>query len=488
MQIFFLVCTLLLQSQLIASDLFREHKLTEEAFQKKTREVYQAGLSIIGEGETSSTSTQPKIPLITHTFLSTKREGTAPLLSEDQKQWFSTSIDTLPGWQHILWVTEDPTSISPQDLGSLAGRIEVRSIDAFSLPCVLEINKLLEFNLNKHASAMFGYAVLAKHGGVVRGLDAEIIQDLAPLNSTFNFYADIDSAQFIDTRFLASAPGHAVIRQALKLVQNHVNKAATKDKLLAAYQTRYASGPLSLAFQQWGTTRRDIIFANDLVSSVFSLETRVIEHSHVGFPVSAEAEEASLTLDRDSLELLSLYRKHFMDGGHYTNEETLQDFLNQYSGVTEQKCTEEPILQLSLSPGSTLNWLTVESLLRKNRVKLNLLEREFPGRVLPWFIEQQTKRRLEINWCETLPQHQSLRNDVIYPDDFFSPGTPKGALTIIPSRIHLKIKANNPILLDFYEEFTKSFASLEEQFSLLGGSFRYLNTTSARHKEAVVQR
>lgn len=404
MRIFFLVCTLLLQSQLMASDLFREHKLTEEAFQEKTCEVYQAGLAVINEESTSSADAQHKIPLMTHTFLSTKKTAGAALLSEDQKQWFATSIDALPEWQHILWVTEDPTSISPEDLGNLAGRVEVRAIDAFSLPCVAEINKLLEFGLNKHASAMFRYAVLAKQGGVVRDLDTEIMQDLTPLNSMFGFYADTNSANKIDSRFIGSKAGHQIIRQALKLVQAHVNRAETKDALMADYQARYASDPLSVSFHEWGAAGQDMIFNSTTGNNCLS-EARIIYHTRAGFSLSAEAIEASTMLDSTSLEVLNLYKKYYMDGDYYTNEEILQDFISQPSGVTEEKRAEEIIFTLTSYPARfATTWLAIESLLRQqterpDRVNLNLFEGEFPDRVLPWFIQQQMKRGLEINWC-----------------------------------------------------------------------------------------
>lgn len=404
MRIFFLVCTLLLQSQLMASDLFREHKLTEEAFQEKTCEVYQAGLAVINEESTSSADAQHKIPLMTHTFLSTKKTAGAALLSEDQKQWFATSIDALPEWQHILWVTEDPTSISPEDLGNLAGRVEVRAIDAFSLPCVAEINKLLEFGLNKHASAMFRYAVLAKQGGVVRDLDTEIMQDLTPLNSMFGFYADTNSANKIDSRFIGSKAGHQIIRQALKLVQAHVNRAETKDALMADYQARYASDPLSVSFHEWGAAGQDMIFNSTTGDNCLS-EARIIYHIRAGFSLSAEAIEASTMLDSTSLEVLNLYKKYYMDGDYYTNEEILQDFISQPSGVTEEKRAEEIIFTLTSYPARfATTWLAIESLLRQqterpDRVNLNLFEGEFPDRVLPWFIQQQMKRGLEINWC-----------------------------------------------------------------------------------------
>lgn len=458
MRIFFLVCTLILQSQLMASDLFREHKLSEEAFQEKTREVYQAGLAVINEESTSSADAQHKIPLMTHTFLSTKKTAGAALLSEDQKQWFATSIDALPEWQHILWVTEDPTSISPEDLGNLAGRVEVRSIDAFSLPCVAEINKLLEFGLNKHASAMFRYAVLAKQGGVVRDLDTEIMQDLTPLNSMFLFYAGFDLFQRIDSRFIASMPGHPVIRKALDLVKIHASKSAgslplkkamlESGELVDDYYTKYANGPLSVSFQQWGEIKRDMIFNRDFVSSfgtASTSSTHVIHYAaediseqSVGRTNFVLSEDSLITLDTDVLKKLDIYRSEYMDGGKYTSEQILQDFLSQPLGITSRKRSTEVIFSLtSFPPRMPYTWLSIESLLRQtelpDRVVLNLYEGEFPDRALPWFIQQQIKRGLEINWCpknfkvglKVIPTIQkytqaisiAVDDDIIYPKE-----------------------------------------------------------------------
>ncbi|CAO5674327.1 MAG: hypothetical protein HEEMFOPI_00039 [Holosporales bacterium] len=97
------------------------------------------------------------------------------------------------------------------------------------------------------------------------------------------------------------------------------------------------------------------------------------------------------------------YERYFLPP---TYKNAFEDFLSQPSGVTEQKRDEEVVISLTSYPERILTtWAAIESFLRQkeildrpDRIVLTLFEGEFPGRKLPWAIEQQLKRGLEINW------------------------------------------------------------------------------------------
>ena len=133
-----------------------------------------------------------------------------------------------------------------------------------------------------------------------------------------------------------------------------------------------------------------------------------------------------------------LYKKYFLSDQAVEGNNVWQDFTRKPSGVTATKRAEEVIISLTSYPARfATTWLAIESLLRQqekpDRIVLNLFEGEFPGRVLPWFIQQQMRRGLEINWCpenlkvylKVIPTIQKYPNaavvavddDVIYPKD-----------------------------------------------------------------------
>lgn len=265
---------------------FKERCFTIEKFYRKLHEVHQAGLQIFEDkAKIPATLFDFKIPQISHTLVTKGREEGSPFLSENQKKWFMKSINTLPnasGWKHILWVSGAITSISPEDLGDLNGKVEVRSIFTSGLPDLSDIRKLIELGLDRHACAFLQYAVLAVHGGVIRGINTEIIQDITPFCTSFNFCAglEVNTARMIDSSFLASTPGHPINMRALELARYHTLRApeylsrrkiskllrGAADKELADYHIKYGNGVLSLAFQQHGMVERDMIFGPNVFS------------------------------------------------------------------------------------------------------------------------------------------------------------------------------------------------------------------------------
>ena len=99
-----------------------------------------------------------------------------------------------------------------------------------------------------------------------------------------------------------------------------------------------------------------------------------------------------------------LYRQYFLNNVDIPADQVWEDFKSQPIGVTTKKRAEEVIISLTSYPARfATTWLAIESLLRQeekpDRIVLNLFEGEFPERVLPWMIQEQMKRGLEINWC-----------------------------------------------------------------------------------------
>lgn len=269
---------------------FKERDFSIEKFYRKLDEVHQAGLQIFEDrAKIPAAQFDLKIPQISHTLVTKKREEGTPFLSENQRRWFMKSINTLPnasGWKHILWVSGAITSISPEDLGDLNGKVEVRSIFASGLPDLSDISELIELGLNRHAAAFLQYAVLAVHGGVIRGINTEIIQDITAICTNFHFCAglEVNTARMIDSGFLASTPCHPITMRALELSRYHTRRPPAyllgikssrllrekADKQLADYHIKYGNGVLSLAFQQHGEATRDMIFGPNVFSPLRS--------------------------------------------------------------------------------------------------------------------------------------------------------------------------------------------------------------------------
>ncbi len=254
----------------LLSDVFPYHGFTKENFYQKLAEVHQEGIALIDKESGSSVIPFSfNIPLITHTLLTKKREGV--LFSDNHKRWLLKSIKTLPklfGWQHIVWVNEDESLLSATDLGDLAGHVEIRAIATATsdLSCLADINELIKLGHYHHASSLLRYVVLHKYGGVFRGTDTEITQDIAPFNARFAFYGGIETntARMVGSGFLAAAPGHPVIREALTLALLHIHAPPAyllpqADKL-GDYYIKSGNGVLSIAFQKQGKAGRDMIF------------------------------------------------------------------------------------------------------------------------------------------------------------------------------------------------------------------------------------
>ena len=125
----------------------------------------------------------------------------------------------------------------------------------------------------------------------------------------------------------------------------------------------------------------------------------------IGSESSVDFEDTKFIAEpKDFKKQLKLYNEYFMFDPYASEEVILNDFKSQALGVMGEKREAQIVVTLTSYPARfDTTWLAIESLLRQevkpDRVVLNLYEGEFPGRVLPWFIRQQMKRGLEINWC-----------------------------------------------------------------------------------------
>jgi hypothetical protein len=267
--------------QYMAANLFKEHRFTKEELYQKFNQVRQAGFEILeGKTEAAVAALGLKVPQITHTIFAKKRTSGTPLFSENQKRWLKTTTNTLSslaGWKHFVWVFEDPSSVTVEDLGDAYGAAEVRSFAAVNYPGVHDVINLIQSGDNRSANAFLQYALLAMHGGVIRSVNTEIIQDLTPFNKIFSFYAELDAstARVIDAGVMAAAPEHPIIMRSLDLARYHTIKTPTyisgisksrllntpEDRALTLYHVKYGSGALSVAFQKYAEARRDMIFS-----------------------------------------------------------------------------------------------------------------------------------------------------------------------------------------------------------------------------------
>lgn len=178
-----------------------------------------------------------------------------------------------------------------------------------------------------------------------------------------------------------------------------------------------------------------------------------------------------------------LYNKYFMDSPYATVQDIGDDFLAQPSGVAQKKRVLQVVASLVLYPsGIETAWLSIESLFRQknkaDRVILNVFQEDFPGRILPWTIQQQVKRGLEINWCTyDLKEKVSLtRSDILHPSPLipYFKSHQLDELVIIPYRAHIPFSPKWSSQLDCKELDTASFKRFDEQCKLLGGEARFI--------------
>lgn len=268
---------------------FKEHKvlfknepdsLRRKNFYTKIRRAHEDGMAMIGDqAEAPTLLADLKIPQISHSVAIRKRGE--PLLSEDQKRWFSKTIQTLPHWQNILWVVEDPSTIRPEDLGDINGKVEIRNIHASGLGHLTEIQNLIRLGRNQHAAVFIRYATLSKYGGVARDLNTEIIRDLSLFNRTFDFYAGLGRpiTQILHHGIIAAKANHPLINRAHELSAYHTSrspsylsnlrrviKASAQQQEEVEYQVKYGKGPLNLAFYGHATPGKDMVFGSNAFS------------------------------------------------------------------------------------------------------------------------------------------------------------------------------------------------------------------------------
>ena len=186
-----------------------------------------------------------------------------------------------------------------------------------------------------------------------------------------------------------------------------------------------------------GVSTAGMVVGDSLSSLNWDVNSDVI-HAAIGVTIDGAIINRRYVSDpADLSHQEKLYKKYFISGAA-AGSDVWADFTSQSSGVTAIKRTEEVIISLTSYPARfDTTWLAIESLLRQeekpDRIVLNLFEGEFPGHVLPWFIQQLMKRGLEINWCpenlkvylKVIPTIQKFPNaavvavddDVIYPKD-----------------------------------------------------------------------
>lgn len=180
-----------------------------------------------------------------------------------------------------------------------------------------------------------------------------------------------------------------------------------------------------------------------------------------------------------------LYHKYFMDNTRAIDEGVWNDFLAQPHGVSLSQRSNGVVTSLISHPSCIATaWLSIESLMRQevlpDRIILNLYESEFPDKTLPWTLQQQTKRGLEINWVPagTTINSTFTRSDVLHPSrliQYFSTHA-LNELVIIPYKVHLPIASQNNERSNFRLSDALAFEDAFSQFELLGGTLKYLPT------------
>lgn len=268
---------------------------------QKFQDVHTSGLRIIDSVADNVVIPSPfKVPLILHTFL-IERPG-SDLLSQSQKSYLEQSIGVLSkteGWRYFVWVNNADFGGVRETLGDLTEKIEIKNFTSEGFTSLDNISNFLAQGKYNHALSFLKYEVLKKFGGVVRGVDSEIVQNLSCFNQLFSFYAGLGSkiSQFVGSEILAACPDHPVIERVLDLARYHYFQKKENVKYLkgldpsfpdslytqAEHYIKYGEAPLTIAFYQNAAPGKDMLFDKSVLSKTSDgcrlSENYVINHT-----------------------------------------------------------------------------------------------------------------------------------------------------------------------------------------------------------------
>lgn len=179
-----------------------------------------------------------------------------------------------------------------------------------------------------------------------------------------------------------------------------------------------------------------------------------------------------------------LYQKYFMNVSSTTSSNIIDDFLAQPQGIDANNSPHNDTISLISHPSCIdTAWLSIESLMRQNtkphRIILNLYENEFSEKTLPWPLQQQMTRGLEVNWVPagTTAQGPFTRSDILHASRRIAYFKYRAlhVVVIIPYNVALPRTASGT-RLNLSEADLLTFKDPFEQFRLLGGELKYLAT------------
>ena len=221
---------------------------------------------------------KPRIPLTTHRIWLTNPKAPQELPNR-YFNWASESMVTMPasqGWTHNLWIQDK--ALLPETVVEAKKRginIKVISKNLLKKPQGI---KIFEDSLSKNkfgqASDILRCMILNQEGGIYPDTDYLITQSPLFFNYLYDFYAGIEPmSAFVANSYIASKPGHPIIKKALALMERNFTELApeyiqTIDET-SGFKTIQLTGPgmfTTAVFKGAGQRgNRDIIFPPEVL-------------------------------------------------------------------------------------------------------------------------------------------------------------------------------------------------------------------------------
>ncbi|WP_165380273.1 glycosyltransferase [Candidatus Finniella inopinata] len=206
-------------------------------------------------------TTEPRIPLVTHSIWLTNLD--APVeLKDEFIVWFKKSCSmnlVSVGWKHYLWV-QDRTKL-PKTVKELE-KVGVEIKEVYGVLAEESDFYGLKSNFDQEVSdSKFGRAsdilrviFLYKFGGIYRDIDFEMTRPFTGLHLAYDFYAGIEGAYSCPCNAIyGSRPGHPVLSGLLEIFLRNYDPKTTPSYILTSLnvggellRTLCQTGPIAL--------------------------------------------------------------------------------------------------------------------------------------------------------------------------------------------------------------------------------------------------
>ncbi len=364
--------------------------------------------------ETSSSSSVSMMPKIIHKFWMTSNTKPSPIPLEMLRHYLA-QVKSNPSFQHVLWVyNKEKIAHMVRECPEITNYITIRSLDEIwpNFKGKDLFVRLLEKKQYAACSNVAQANIIHLFGGISTNFGVDFNISPSFLCNNFNIFMMRELFLLADTSF-GAAPGHLVLDKTLDFFEN-IDKKPIESRSIDHDNTLipWYDGILTAMFDIH--IKEDDNFLpipfSKLSLDVNQMHSRESQKAILGhrstlsnqIPVDTVERVRGARFDSETLKQLNVYRQNFMGGGQYSTEQIAQHFLRRpyFSGQPFDE--KEVIVCITSYPRRIQEvWRAIEQFSSQAvRVNLVLCEQEFPNGSLPWMLQKQINRGLEILWCD----------------------------------------------------------------------------------------